>query len=122
MTDFAFSDRIASLEGQIEEHAKTVERCHKAMLVGKLAGIAGAIWFVGMGIGALHFNGLAMIVSLSAMIGGFVMFGSSRSTSMQADAARQQAEAERRALIGSLELRTINERQVPSIAGSRMLH
>ena len=122
MTGFGLSDRIAHLEGQIEEHAKTVERCEKAMLLAKIAGAAGAIWLALMMIGAVRFGGLAMIVSLSAMIGGFVVFGSSRSSAQQAAAGLENAEAERRALIGSLELRTVDEMHAPSIAGSRLLH
>ena len=122
MTDLGLSDRIARLEGQIEELAKTVERCEKAMLFAKIAGAAGAIWLAAMMIGVVRFNGLAMIVSLSAMIGGFVVFGSSRSSSLQAAAALENDEAERRALIGSLELRVIDETHAPPIAGSRLLH
>jgi hypothetical protein len=122
MTELSFSDRITRLEERIEELAKTVERCGKTMLLAKLGAIAGAVWLVVMAIGVVRFSGLGLIVSLSAMIGGFVLFGSSRSTSLQAAASLQEAEAERRALIGALELRTIDELQAPSIAGSRMLH
>ena len=122
MTDTGFSDRITFLEGRIEELAKSIDHCQKAMLIAKLAGVAGSIWLVVMMVGAVRFNGLAMILSLSAMIGGFVMFGSSRSTALQAEAAMQQAEQERRALIRSLELRIIDETHAPSIAGSHLLH
>jgi hypothetical protein len=122
MTDADFSDRIGLLERQVEELAKTVERCGKAMLIAKIAGAAGAIWLAAMMIGVVRFDGLAMIVSLSAMIGGFVVFGSSRSTLLQAAAAIENAEAERTALIGSLDLRMVDEKHAPSIVGSRLLH
>jgi hypothetical protein len=122
MSEGGFSDRIAHLERRIGELAKTVEHCSKAMLIAKIAGSAGAIWLAAMTIGLVRFSGLALILSLSAMIGGFVVFGSSRSTSLQAAAAIQEAEAERSALIGSLELRTVEEMHRPSIAGSRLLH
>jgi hypothetical protein len=122
MTDADFSDRISRLEEQIEELAKAVERCRKSMLIAKIAGAAGAIWLIVMAIGAVRFNGLAMIVSLSAMIGGIVMFGTSRSTLLQADAAMKNAEAERAGLIGTLDLRIVEAARAPSIAGSRLLH
>jgi hypothetical protein len=122
MTDHGFNNRIGHLESHIEELARTIERCGKSMLMAKIAAIAGAVWLVVMAIGVVRFNGLGLIVSLSAMIGGFVLHGSSRSTSLQAAAALEEAETERRALIGALELRTIDELQAPSIAGSRLLH
>jgi hypothetical protein len=56
------------------------------------------------------------------MIGGFVVFGSSRSTLLQAGAAIENAKAERTALIGSLDLRMVDEKHAPSIVGSRLLH
>ncbi|MGH6768463.1 MAG: hypothetical protein ACRECO_05515 [Xanthobacteraceae bacterium] len=120
MTDVDFSDRISLLEGQIEELTKSVERCGKAMLIAKIAGVAGAIWLVAMMVGAVRFNSLGMIVSLSAMIGGVVMFGTSRSTLLQAGAAMKSAEAERAALIGALDLRIVDETRAPSIAGGRL--
>jgi hypothetical protein len=122
MTDSDFSDRISLLEGQIEELAKAVERCRKSMLIAKIVGVAGAIWLVAMAIGAIRFSGLGMVVSLSAMIGGVVMFGTSRSTLLQAAATRTNAEVERATLISALDLRLVEETRAPSIAGSRLLH
>lgn len=117
MTEADVNDRISHLEGQIEELAKAVERCRKSMLIAKVAGVAGAIWLVAMTIGAVRFNGLGMIISLSAMIGAIVMFGTSRSTLLQADAAMKHAEAERAALIGTLDLRLVDETPARATVG-----
>jgi hypothetical protein len=46
MADGDLRDQIARLEAEIEELAKTLEGCRKAMLLSKVAIAAGGIWLL----------------------------------------------------------------------------
>jgi hypothetical protein len=120
MTDVSFSDRIAQLEAQIGDFATSIEKCRQAMLIAKVVGALGALWLAATMVGAVRFSAPSMVVSLSAVIGSFVVYGSSRSTSLQAAAAIEKAEAERVALIGTLDLRAVE--QAPAPTPSALLH
>ncbi len=102
-------DEIARLELRIEELAASVERCRKFKLASQIAIASGALWMVATLIGAIRFDGVAMMAALSAVIGGIVVFGSNNATWSQVSAALKDAEARRAALIGRLELRVVGE-------------
>jgi hypothetical protein len=102
-------DEIARLEQRLEELADALARCRKIRLISQIAIAAGGVWMLAVTIGVLGFDPLAMIAAISAVIGGTVMYGSNRTTWREVDAAMNDGEAKRAALIGRLELRVVGE-------------
>jgi hypothetical protein len=101
-------DQIARIEAEIDELAKTLDRCRKAMLFSKVAIAAGGIWILAYLLGAISFDPAAMIGAIAATIGGVVIFGSNSSTSKQTTAAIKAAETRRAELIDMIDLRTVS--------------
>ena len=102
-------DQIARLESQIEELAEAQARCRKIKLVSQIAIAGGGIWLLAETIGVIGFNPVALVAALAGAIGGTVMYGSNTTTSREIEAAMKEAEAQRTALIGSLDLRVVGE-------------
>jgi hypothetical protein len=104
--------QILRIEAYIEEHAivVVVERCRKIILVSKFAAASGAILILAMIIGAIRFNGTALIGAIAAVIGGTVVFGSNTSTMKQITSEMKAAEARRAELISNLNLRVVGEK------------
>jgi hypothetical protein len=100
-------DQISRIEDDIEELAKALDGCRKAMLLSKVAISAGGIWILAYLIGALGFDATAMIGAIAAVIGGVVVFGSNLTTSKQTTAAIKAAETHRAELIDMMEIRTV---------------
>ena len=92
-------DQISRIEADIDQLAKTLDGCRKAMLLSKVAIAAGGIWLLGYFLGALRFDPTLMVGAISATIGGVVILGSNSSTSQQTMAAMKAAETERGELI-----------------------
>jgi hypothetical protein len=105
--DGGLRDQISRIEDDIEQLAKTLDGCRKAMLFSKLAIAAGGIWILAYLIGAIGFDATAMIGAMAAVIGGAVVFGSNLSTSKQAMAAIKAAERHRAELIDMINLRVV---------------
>lgn len=106
-------DRIARLEARIEYLSVTIENCQKFILASRVVvGLGGAILIVMM-VGAIRFDAAAMLVGIVAVLGGFVLMGSNRSTANEAEAQVAAAEAQRAELIGRIGLRVVggNETQ-----------
>jgi hypothetical protein len=103
-------ERIAWLEGRIEELTGSIEGCRKIILAAKGLIGAGAILILAMVIGAIRPDPLALIAAIAAFLGGVVLFGSNSSTSKQQKAALRAAEAERTDLIGKIDLTLVSER------------
>ena len=61
-------------------------------------------------LGLLTFDPLAMMIAGTAIIGGIVLFGSTRTTAKQTSATMKDAEALRTDLIGDIELQVVEER------------
>jgi hypothetical protein len=91
--------QIARIEADIDQLAKTLDRCRKAMLLSKVTIAAGAIWFLGYFLGAIKFDPTLMVGAIAATIGGVVILGSNSSTSQETIAAMKAAETERDELI-----------------------
>jgi hypothetical protein len=108
-TDFAESRHaeIARLEGEIEELAERIERCRRIIFAAKIAIALGAVLLVALVVGAVRFDPTAMIVAISAVIGGIVAFGSNTTTAKQASADMSAAQVQRDALIGRMHLRVV---------------
>ena len=107
MGDDDLSGQIALSEAEIETISKTLDRCRKVMLVSRLIIVAGVVLILALAIGAITFDGTAMIGSIAAIIGGVVIFGSNSSTSKQAAAAMKAAEKHRAELTEMIDLRTV---------------
>ena len=110
MADGDLRDQIARIEVDIDELAKTLDGCRKAMLFSKVATAAGGIWILANLLGAIRFDSVTMIGAIAAIIGGVVVFGSNWSTSKQTMAAMKAAEIQRAELIDMIDLRTVGAR------------
>ena len=107
MVDRDLRDQIAGIETDIDELAKTLDGCRKAMLFSKVAIAAGGIWIFANLLGAIRFEPATTIGAIAAIIGGVVVFGSNSSTSKQTTAAMKAAETRRAELIDMIYLRTV---------------
>jgi hypothetical protein len=107
MADCNLGDQIERLESDIEQLAKTLDGCRKAILLSKVAIAAGGIWIFVYLLGAIEFEPAAMIGALAAIIGGVVVFGSNSSTSKQTTAAMKAAEIRRAELIDMIDPRVV---------------
>ena len=101
------SEQIARLEGQIERHAETIERCHKISLVSRAAIGLGAVAGAGTLLGLITYYPTVLIGAFAAVIGGTVVFGSNSSTWAQTAAALKAAEALRAELIKRISFQVI---------------
>jgi hypothetical protein len=101
-------DEIERLEERIELLAGRIENCRKIMLASRVAVALGAVILAGLIFGAIRSDPLALTVAIVAVLGGFVMLGSNRSTANEAAAELTAVEAERAGLIGSIELRVVD--------------
>jgi hypothetical protein len=103
-------DAIERLEAQIEEINSRLAGCRKFILVGRIAVLGGAILLVAILFGAIAFDARLLLAAIAALLGGFIVWGSNRSTAEEAAAELTRAEADRAALIGRLDLHVVTER------------
>lgn len=101
---------IERLEAQIDELAARLESCRKFILVARIAVVAGAILLAAVILGVLSFDPRLLLIAITAVLGGIVLWGSNRSTAEEAAQDLAAAEAERASLIGSIALRVVTER------------
>ena len=101
-------DQISRIEADIDQLAKTLDNCRKAMLLSKVAIAAGGIWILGYVLGAIGFDPTLMVGAIAATIGGVVILGSNSSTSQQTIAAMKAAETERDELIDMINPRAVS--------------
>ncbi|MGA7389834.1 MAG: hypothetical protein WA322_25330 [Pseudolabrys sp.] len=109
MADGDLRDQISRIESDIEQLAKTLDGCRKAMLLSKVAVAAGGIWILAYLLGAIRFEPTTMVGAIAAIIGGVVVFGSNLTTSKQTTATMKAAERHRAELIDIVDLRTVGE-------------
>ena len=114
MTDDETHDQISRLESRIEELADKIEWCRKIGLGARGAVAAGSLLIVAMLAGVIQLDGLPILGSLVLLLGGLVTLGSNSSTQAEATTELKAAEAERSALIGSIELRVVGGSQALS--------
>jgi hypothetical protein len=114
---------IARLEAKIEDLADDIERCRKLALFSKVLAAGGALWLIAELFGVLRLGAPGAIGSLTAILGGFILGGSNRSTMLQAQGALDAAEVRRIELIGAIDLRAVNADLEPAAPPpSRLLH
>ena len=105
-------DEIERLEERIEQLAAKIESCRKFILASRLAVALGGAVLLAMMFGAIRAEPVVLATAIVAVLGGFVMLGSNRSTADEAATELAAAEAERDELIGSIELRVVDDREV----------
>jgi hypothetical protein len=101
-------EAIARLEEHIEELEAKLESCQKFAVASRFAMALGGVLLVGLVFGVIPFDPLTLTGAMAAGLGGVVTLGSNNSTAKEATAQLAVAEAERADLIGSIELRMID--------------
>lgn len=100
---------IERIEAQIEDLEARIQSCHKFILAARIAIAGGAGVLAALLIGAVRFDLTAMALAMAALLIGIVVWGSNQSTAREASAELAKAEANRKALIGLIELRVVAE-------------
>jgi hypothetical protein len=103
------SKEVARLEARMEKLAEVIERCRKVDLASKAAIALGAALLLAILLGIVKFHPVALIASVTMLLGGVVLFGSNNSTSETTAAALKAADAERAELIGQIDLRVVDD-------------
>ena len=107
MNDDSLRAQIARLETRIEALARSIERGRKIALAARGTIMFGAMLAAAIALGAIRFDALPLLLSLSTILGGIVLLGSNRSTLTETAATLAAAEAERAALISRIDLRVV---------------
>ena len=110
MPDIDPHSEIERLEAQIENLAARIENCSKFILAGRIAAAIGGILLVALLLGAIRFDLQLMMLAMAALLGGIVVWGSNGSTAKEAETEVAAAGANRKALIGLIDLRVVAER------------
>jgi hypothetical protein len=103
-------DAIERLEARIEYLAAKIENCRKLIWAGRIAVAGGGVALVAMVFGVIWPDLTWMAGAMAAILGGIVLSGSNSSTAKEAAKEMAAAEANRAALIGTIDLRVISER------------
>ena len=103
-------DEIERLEAQIDGLVAKLESCRKFILVSRLAIVGGGVLLIVLLLGLIRFDATVMLAAIAAVLGGIVGWGSNRSTAQEAAAELAAAEADRKALIGTIDLHVVTER------------
>jgi hypothetical protein len=98
---------IADLEGEIDELADAAERCRKVIVLARVATGAGGLLLVVTLVGLFRSGPTALVLAITAVLGGLALFGSHTSTRDQILTKIRAREARRAQLIGELDLRDV---------------
>ena len=90
--------------------AARIENCRKFILAGRIAVAIGSVLLAALLLGAIRFDLQLMMLAMAALLGGIVVWGSNGSTANEAENELATAEANRKALIGMIDLRVVAER------------
>jgi hypothetical protein len=107
-TDLANVHEIEKLEARIEALAEKALACRKIAVIARVAAVGGALWALALFAGAMRFDPVQMVASLTLALGGIVAMGSNASTLEETNAAIAEAEARRASLIGAMSLRLVD--------------
>ena len=110
MNDGDPHEEIVRLEAQIEALSDRIESCRKFILAARIAVVAGGVLLAALFLGAIRFDLQLMMLAMAALLGGIVVWGSNGATANEAKSELATAEANRKALIGMIDLRVIAER------------
>ena len=110
MSDIDPRAEIERLEAQIEKLSARIKNCRKFILAGRIAVAIGVILLVALLLSVIRFDLQLMMLAMAALLGGIVVWGSNSSTAKEAETELAAAEANRKALIGLIDLRVVAER------------
>ncbi len=102
-------DEIVRLEARIEELSAEIESCRKFILASRTCVALGGLFLLAGVTGVINLNPVVLTVAIVAALGGIVVLGSNRSTSKEATAQLNAAEARRAVLIGQIDLRVVSQ-------------
>jgi hypothetical protein len=108
MTGDGIRDEIARLEDRIDSLRLSIARCRKISLGAKVAIAFGLAWLSLTLLLIVPLLPSLFFGAIAAAIGGIVLLGSNATTWNETEAALRAAEAERMALIDSIELTTVD--------------
>lgn len=100
-------EAIAQLEERIELIAARLENCRTVALAARFVISTGVAIFAASLVGLIRLDIMAVLASITAGIGGFVLLGSNSTTANELNEEMARMEAERAALIGSIGLRVV---------------
>ena len=80
-------EAIARLEERIEELEARLESCRKFAAASRFAMTAGGVLLLGLLLGVIPFDPLALTAGMAAGLGGVVTLGSNNATAKEAQAA-----------------------------------
>jgi hypothetical protein len=100
-------ETIAELEERIELIAARLENCRTIALVARFVIGTGVAIFVASLVGLIRLDVIAVLASITAGIGGFVLLGSNSTTANELTEEMARMESRRGALIGSIGLRVV---------------
>ena len=103
------SEAIAQIEARLEQLAERAEQCRKIIMFSKIAIAGGALLLLAIMLGLFGSGATAALGSIAAILGGIVSLGSNSSTLQQTTDAIGEAEAQRRELIGRIDLRLVTD-------------
>jgi hypothetical protein len=98
---------IDDLEAEIDELADAAERCRKVIVLARVATGAGGLLLVVTLVGLLRSGPTALVLAITAVLGGLALFGSHTSTRDQILTKIRAHDARRAQLIGELDLRDV---------------
>jgi hypothetical protein len=104
-------DEIVRIEALIEDLAAKVENCRKFILAARIAIVGGGILLASVLFGIVGSDPALLATAVAALLGGIVVWGSNDSTTKEAAHQLAAAEANRAALIGTMDLRVVAERR-----------
>ena len=110
MNDELANSEIVRLEERIEELRQAIARCDKIALAAKIAITGGSLWFALALLTILAFSAAGFTGALAALLGGFVLLGSNKTTREEFEMSLQAAEDRRRGLIDAMNLRVVEEK------------
>jgi len=98
---------IADLEAEIDALAHAADRCHKVIALSKAVSGAGGVLLVLILTGLVWLGPLALVLAITAVLGGVALFGSHQSTRGEIAAKIKSHEARRAELIDRMGLRDV---------------
>jgi hypothetical protein len=101
-------DQIASLEAEIELLSERAQRCRKIIVLGTVGTVAGGLLLVALLVGLVRSNAVLLVASITALLGGVALSGTSQGTLDVLRASIDERETLRTEIIDRLELHTID--------------
>ena len=98
---------VANLEAEIDALARAAERCRKVIALSKAVSGVGGVLLVLILTGLVWLGPLALVLAITAVLGGLALFGSHQSTRGEIAARIRAHEARRAELIDGMALQTV---------------